>query len=1098
MRKQKGITLIALVITIIVLIILAAIVINLILGDGGVIQNGIKSRFLTHFSQVKEAVELYKGDSQIDQYIPNAAQRSELPVTTELTTEEKNQIDTLKQTVERITGKVIDTVELYWIDLELIDLKMSHHYIIDVDTHQIYDYEGETFFGQTHHTVEEEQQNIILEDPTPEDISDNKIYTIEDLVRFSQAVNGTNGEAHNYSGETVEIMNNLDFQKEESYKDPQRTDFGDVNGDGTTEALIVELNKAKGFTPIGVRSTPFSGILEGNGKTITNLLVQEGQQSLGGLFGATSNAQIQNLNMKNISISNTAYSGGIVAYGVQELAIVNCSVTGNIESTGGMAGGLVGYVDTMNNIQRCKSNVTITGTAYFKGGILGYVNTKLQRIADTTNQGNISGNGNYSGGIVGNVYCSQVIEEIVNTHNTGNVKDATSGNGGILGWLNGGVETINNCSNEGTIEGYGAAGLIFSMTANIGTMSNCHNSGNVTSTGGIGDAAGLIANVGKITTITNSYNTGDIKAVNKVGGLIATAHYHASSKETIQEMSQCYNTGRIEGNKDNIGGLIGFSYNIITINKCYNTGEIINNTTDNTTSTGGLVGRTDVKILQNSYNMGHVTTSNGYAGGIIGCKQSTSTNSLLQMNDCYNLGDITATRSAGGIIGGAYASTGIKATIQNCNNEGNVQSSNEYAGGIIAEDQMNIEKIEKCTNKGNITGKYTVSGILAEITNVVSYVDNCSNQGMLKTTSSASYGMGGILGNIKIDQDVVITNCNNQAKIDGGSSPYTAGIVGGISLPYNTRTVQISNCYNTAEITGTGGDVAGIVGFSSTSTQITNCSNSGIINGSSIAAGIAGELKQQYNLQNVNNTGNVTGGRYVAGFIADFRGGSNVATIANCFNNAIIKSTETSKYACGGFVGYSAHSGGTQITNSYNNGEIMSNDDTGGIIGYNQGSVAIEKCYNSANIKLDGSNNSTSFGGIIGYNSGGILNLNNIYNVGNIAEDATVTNAGGIFGYGVGTITITNCYTTANIGTATNKGNLFGTAGATINIDNTYYSNEGNTVGTNAFPATTVTDNSSFKSLANMQSDEFVTILNNGGSVWTRKTNKNNGLPIFN
>lgn len=1098
MKKQKGITLIALVVTIIILVILAGITINLLLGDQGIIQNGIKARFLTNFSQVKEAVELYKGDLKIESYTSNVENINQLPVTTKLTTEEKNQINTLKETVESITRKTIDTVNLYWIDLSLINLKMQHHYIIDVNTHQIYDYEGETFFGQTHHTVKEEQQDIILEDPTPDDISDNKIYTIEDLVRFSQAVNGINVEAHNYSGETVEIMNNLDFQKEEFYKNPQRTDFGDVNGDGTTEALIVELNKEKGFVPIGVRSTPFSGILEGNGKTITNLLVQEGQQSLGGLFGATSNAQIQNLNMKNISISNTAYSGGIVAYGDQELKIVNCSATGNIVSSGAMAGGLVGYVDTMNNIQNCKSNVTITGTAYFKGGILGYVNTKLQRIADTTNQGNISGNGNYSGGIVGNVYCSQVIEEIVNTHNTGNVKDATSGNGGILGWLNGGVETINNCSNEGKIEGYGAAGLIFSMTANIGTMSNCYNSGNITSTGGVGDAAGLITNVGKIITITNSYNTGNITAINKVGGLIATAHYNASKKETIQEMSQCYNTGRIEGNKDNIGGLIGYSYNIITIDKCYNTGEIINNTTDDTTYTGGLIGRTNVKILQNSYNTNHVTTANGYAGGVIGCKQSTSTNDLLQINNCYNLGNITATRSAGGIIGGAYESTGIKAIIQNCNNEGNIKSTNEYAAGIIAYDKIDIEKIEKCTNKGNVTGKLEVAGILAEITNIVELVDNCSNQGMLKTTSSAPYGMGGIIGNIKIDQDVVIRNCNNQAKVDGGSSPYTAGIVGGISLPYNTRTVQISNCYNTAEITGTGGDVAGIVGLSSTSTQITNCSNSGIINGTKNAAGIAGELKQQYNLQNVNNTGNVTGGTYVAGFIADFRGGSNVATIANCFNNAIIKSTETSKYACGGFVGYSAHSGGTQITNSYNNGEIMSNDDTGGIIGYNEGAVSLEKCYNSANVKLEGSNNSTSFGGIIGYNSGGILTLNNIYNVGNIAEDATITNAGGIFGYGVGTITITNCYTTATIGTATNKGNLFGTAGATINIDNTYYSNEGNTVGKNAFPATTITDNSSFKSLANMQSDEFVTILNNGGSVWKRIANKNNGLPIFN
>lgn len=56
-EKQKGITLIALVITIVVLLILAGVSISMITGDNGVITNAQKSKLSTTFSAYKEEVD---------------------------------------------------------------------------------------------------------------------------------------------------------------------------------------------------------------------------------------------------------------------------------------------------------------------------------------------------------------------------------------------------------------------------------------------------------------------------------------------------------------------------------------------------------------------------------------------------------------------------------------------------------------------------------------------------------------------------------------------------------------------------------------------------------------------------------------------------------------------------------------------------------------------------------------------------------------------------------------------------------------------------------------------------------------------------------
>ena len=67
MRKNNGITLIALVITIVVLIILASVAITLSLGDNGVFKKAAKAKEDTLVAQNEEAVELAKTTNSIDE-----------------------------------------------------------------------------------------------------------------------------------------------------------------------------------------------------------------------------------------------------------------------------------------------------------------------------------------------------------------------------------------------------------------------------------------------------------------------------------------------------------------------------------------------------------------------------------------------------------------------------------------------------------------------------------------------------------------------------------------------------------------------------------------------------------------------------------------------------------------------------------------------------------------------------------------------------------------------------------------------------------------------------------------------------------------------
>ncbi|MDD4781921.1 MAG: glycine rich domain-containing protein, partial [Tissierellia bacterium] len=153
---RKGISLLVLIITITVIVILASTVIISLLSTN-VMDQSKKATFMSDFRTIQGAVNLYsfsKYNKETNEF--------DLPLKGYLTEEDKTYIKenvpTLETKIEELSGS-INTVDLAWIDHEMIDIKLPNKkqekgYIIDVVNHQIYDYVGDIFESKKWHTLD--------------------------------------------------------------------------------------------------------------------------------------------------------------------------------------------------------------------------------------------------------------------------------------------------------------------------------------------------------------------------------------------------------------------------------------------------------------------------------------------------------------------------------------------------------------------------------------------------------------------------------------------------------------------------------------------------------------------------------------------------------------------------------------------------------------------------------------------------------------------------------------------------------------------------------------------------------------------------------
>ena len=295
-KNSKGITLLALAVTIVVLLILTSIGIKLALGNNGIIGEAKNAKELAEIDEEKGIVKRATTVSLIKSKGSKVEQ------------------DTLEKALNDETGEGKTEVNDVGDVLEVVFVDSNRYYEVDED-------------GNI------SDVNKITKDNYAGDItkggrcdgSEEKPYEInciEDLVAFSNMSNGTGitlekGEAvsvkntNTFEGKYVVLTRDLNFRSKYSYDDYTRTDFGDLNEDGIIEDVKTELTKKDescvGFASIGQKEA-FKGIFEGNNNHIQNMYTKKY-----GLFSYTENATLMNLKISG-EINSTGYAGGVVRY----------------------------------------------------------------------------------------------------------------------------------------------------------------------------------------------------------------------------------------------------------------------------------------------------------------------------------------------------------------------------------------------------------------------------------------------------------------------------------------------------------------------------------------------------------------------------------------------------------------------------------------------------------------------------------------------------------------------------------------------------------------------------------------------------------------
>ena len=180
------------------------------------------------------------------------------------------------------------------------------------------------------------------------------ISTAEELAGFAALVNGetlTRAANETFAGKTVKLGGNIDL------KGKEWTPIGDPMSDGY----------------VG-----FEGTFDGNGYTISNLVINDSSAWGQGLFGynASKTTTIKNVTLNNVNITAEDSSGAVGGY-FQFGTFENVAVTGDVAIKGAQhMGGIVGN-GYYTNISGCSvianegSYITAT-THSFAAGIVGY------------------------------------------------------------------------------------------------------------------------------------------------------------------------------------------------------------------------------------------------------------------------------------------------------------------------------------------------------------------------------------------------------------------------------------------------------------------------------------------------------------------------------------------------------------------------------------------------------------------------------------------------------------------------------------------------------------------------------------------------------
>ena len=756
---------------------------------------------------------------------------------------------------------------------------------------------------------------------------------------------------------------------------------------------------ATGFSPIG----SFTGTFDGLGHTISGLTISGGGADIG-LFGlVNTGGTVRNVGLLGGSVSadsGSLYVGALAGQIYTGGTVSNSYATGNVSAgpNSQHVGGLVGLNSSGGAIGNsyATGNVSVGTGTYFVGGLVGSNEGTTDASYAT---GAVSGQGNFVGGLAG--YNTQAISNshatgsvsglgslggLVGENNTGTVSGSyatggVSGTGDLVGGLVGtNLGTVSNSYAGGSVTGAHTVGGL--LGDNNGIVSDSHATGSVSSTGptGGGTAAGGLVGLNQ-GNITGSYATGTVSAAISAGGLVGDNHTGGTVDNSYAtgSVSGAYAVGGLVGSGstsaisfsyaqgsvygiDNVGGLVGGSNNS-TVDNSYATGRVT--ASGPSPSVGGLVGYNVSGGVTNSYWDVQATGQAGSNGGGQGVQHAL-------MSSASSFAGFTFTTTPGGpgwvIVdaGGSLNSAGgAAATLP--------MLASEYATTITNAHQLQLMALAPAasyTLAANIDASATGSGKDvwggAGFMPVGTFTGSLDGQNhkisnLYINLPSAYVGLFSVLGG-----GAFVGNLGLEGGTVTGS--YAVGSLAGLNAGGTVNNVTTS-----ATVAATGAyvspivvhdsSVGGLIGWNMAS--VSNSSATGNVSGYGSVGGLIG--RNQGNVNGSHATGTVTGG-------------------ATGYDSAV-----------GGLVGYNdfVACNPCAITNSYATGHVTGDNNVGGLVGWNGGSVALSYASGAVSTYAGG----WQTGGLVGYNR--FQAITDSYATGAVAG---VSNAGGLVGQNDGPI----------------------------------------------------------------------------------------------
>ncbi|MBR2941071.1 MAG: InlB B-repeat-containing protein [Kiritimatiellae bacterium] len=413
-----------------------------------------------------------------------------------------------------------------------------------------------------------------------------------------------------------------------------------------------------GWTP-----ADYSGVLDGNGRTVTGLT----SALIGTLSGTVRNLTVRGTRAKTTVNTTPLYCGCIanVLSGatVEDCVVADCEYVtdgrNNVDQYYGGVSGSVAQDSGKSVVRRVQVLGCKLGYAHSKirpAGIVGGVFSDLDVIGCTVGangdvETTITGGGNGTGGILGYVWGDKNnvawVRVLVDGCSVGGRIAAASNLGGVVGVASEPTKQttifIRNCKNTAAV-----------------TASNA----NPALAGGILGYAYRIQSV----DIENCVNLGTISSSadkdgtdGGMGGILGGAKSGTSTNPIAVNIRKCVNFGDVISRCPNVGGIAG---NFATLN---NDAHVENSANHGKMSgparVGGIIGQIEfgsskeTHSYRNLENTGPVTASGSVAGGIFG-RLATSSNRTLTLDGLVSAGDVSADSSAGGLAGLSYYITG--------------------------------------------------------------------------------------------------------------------------------------------------------------------------------------------------------------------------------------------------------------------------------------------------------------------------------------------------------------------------------------------------------------------------------------------------------